>query len=93
MKIVGGKLNQPDLPNSDNQEIICKSNPIAKLLVKECHEKNFHISREHTLATFRKKIWISACRGLIRNVLHDFLYCKKEQIKPHVPLMSDEKPS
>ena len=63
--------------------------PIAKLLVKECHEKNFHIGREHTLATIRKKIWIPDCRGLIRKVLHDCLYCKKERIKPHVSLMSD----
>ena len=39
--------------------------------------------------TVRKKIWIPVCRGLIRKVLHDCLYCKEERIKPHVPLMSD----
>ena len=89
MICVGGRINHPDLPSSNNQIIICKSYPIAKLLVKECPKKNFHISREHTLATVCKKIWIPACRGLIRKVLHDCLYCKKERIKPHVPLMSD----
>ena len=89
MTCVGGRINQPDLPNSNKQIIIYKSQPIAKLLVKECHEKNFHIGREHILATIRKKIWIPACRGLTRKVLHDCLFCEKERIKPHVPLMSD----
>ena len=86
---MGGRINHPHLPSSINRIIILKSHPIAKLLVKECHEKNFHIGREHTLATVRKKIWIPACRGLIRKGLHDCLYCKRELIKPHVPLMSD----
>ena len=52
---VGGRINRPDLPNSNNQIIICKSHPTAKLLVNECHEKNVHIGREHTLAIIRKK--------------------------------------
>ena len=54
---VGGRINQPDLPNFNNQIIICKSHPIAKLLVKEYHE-NFHIAREHNFATTRRKIWM-----------------------------------
>ena len=82
-------MNQPDLPNSNNQIIIHKFHPTTKLTVKEYHKKNFHISRKHTLATIRKKIWIPACRRLIRKVLHDCSYCKKEQIKPHMPLISD----
>ena len=81
---VGGRISWPGLPNSNNQIIICESHAIAKLFVKEkrnefsFHEKNFHISREHTLATICKKIWIPACRGLIRKILHDCLYCKKK---------------
>ena len=86
---IGGRINQPDLPNSNNQIIICKSHPIAKLVVKECHENNFHIGREHTLVTICKKISILACHGLIRKVLYDCFICKKEQMKPRVPLMSD----
>ena len=54
---VSGRMNQPDLHNSNNKIIICKCHPIAKLLVKKCHEKNFHISREHTLVKIRKTIW------------------------------------
>ena len=38
------------------QIIICKSHPIAKLLVKEGYKKNFYIGREHNLATVCKKI-------------------------------------
>ena len=86
---VRGRINQPDLPNFNNQIIIWKSHPIAKLLVKECYKKDFHIGREHTLATICKKIWIPACSRLIRKVLYDRLYSKKEWIKPHVPLMND----
>ena len=58
---VGGRVNQPDLTNSSNQIIICKSKPIPKLHVKECREKIFHVVI-FTLATIRKKIWIHTCR-------------------------------
>ena len=75
---VRGRINRPDLLNSNNQIIICKSQPIANLLVKQCHKKNIHIRREHTLTTFCKEIWIAACCVLIRKVVHDHLYFKKE---------------
>ena len=46
---IEGRINRPDLPNSNNQIIICKSHPLSKLLVKECQQKSFHIGREHNL--------------------------------------------
>ena len=46
---IEGRINRPDLTNSNNQIIICKSHPLSKLLVKECQQKSFHIDREHNL--------------------------------------------
>ena len=46
---------------SKNQVIINKSHLIAKLIIKDCHEKGAHIRREHTLALMRRKIWIPSC--------------------------------
>ena len=50
---VGGKMNRLDLPNSNNQIIVCKSQFIVKLLAKKCQEKS---DREHALATSHKNI-------------------------------------
>ena len=46
---IEGRINRPDLTNSNNQIIICKSHPLSKLLVKECQQKSFHIGRKHNL--------------------------------------------
>ena len=45
---VGGRINRPDLPNSNNQIIICKSHPIAKLLVIKNVTKRIFTSIENT---------------------------------------------
>ena len=66
-----------------------RSHPIAKLIIKDCHEKGAHIEREYTLALIRRKIWIPSCRGLIRKVLLDFLSCKRERIKPQKTFVSE----
>ena len=66
-----------------------RSHPISKLIIKDCHEKGAHIGREDTLALMRRKICIPSSRGLIRKVLFDCLYCKRERIKPQKTLMSE----
>ena len=88
MICVGGKANSEKIEYAcENQVIINKSHPISKLIIKDC--QGAHIGREHTLALLRHKIWIPSCRGLIRKVLFDCLYCKRERIKPQKAFMSE----
>ena len=71
---VGGRPNSEKIEYAcKNQVIINKSQPISKLIMKDCHEKGAHIGREHTLALLPGKIWIPSCWGLIRKVLFDCL--------------------
>ena len=87
---VGGRANSEKIEYAcKNQVIINKSHPIWKLIIMDCHEKGAHIGREHTIPLLRRKIWIRSCRGLIRKVLFDYLYCKCERIKPQKAFMSE----
>ena len=70
------------------QVIVNKSHPILKLIIRNCHEIGAHIGREHTLALIRRKIWIPSCPGLIRDVLFNCSYCKRERAKPQKTFMS-----
>ena len=86
----GGRANSEKIEYPcKNQFIINKSLPILKLIIKDSHEKGAHIGREHTLALIRRKIWIPSCRGLIRKVLFDCLYCRRERIKPQKTFMTE----
>ena len=60
-----------------------------KLIIKDYRENGAHIGIEHTLALIRRKIWIPSCRGFIRKVLLDCLYCKLECIKPQKTFVSE----
>lgn len=66
-----------------------KGHPLARLIVKNLHEDNFHTGREHTLATSRKWRGIPNCRGMIRQILNDCITCKRDRETPQHPLMGD----
>ena len=54
---VGGRLKHATIPeNSKHQIILSKSHYLAELIVKDIHEKNAHIGREHTLSLFKNDI-------------------------------------
>ena len=66
---VSGRLKHANiLVNSKNQIILSKSNYLPYLLIKEIHERNAYVGREHTLSLLRTDFWIVACRALIRKV-------------------------
>ena len=62
---------------------------LSRLLIKEIHEQNVHVGREHTLSLLRKYFWIVACRGLIKKVLSDCIYCRRQFAKPNAPCMGN----
>jgi len=90
---VGGRINLAKISiESKNQIIVPKNHPIAELLINHIHSLNLHVGREHTLALLRKKYWVPACRGIIRKVIFNCLYCKRQRIMPKPPIMSDLPP-
>ena len=53
------------------------------------HKLALHSGREQTLASVRKKFWIPACRGLIKQVINSCPLCKFRSAKPQQPIMSN----
>ena len=76
-------------PKSKNQIILSKDHYLSCLLIKEIHEQNARVGREHTLSLLQKHFWIVACRGLIKKVLSDCMYCCQQFVKPNAPCMGN----
>ena len=58
---IGGRANSEKIEYTCKNQVINKSHPILKLMIKDCHEKCVLIGREHTLGLIRHKIWIPSC--------------------------------
>ena len=63
-------------------QILSKDHYLSRLLIKEINEQNAHVGREHALSLLRKHFWIVACRVLIKKVLSNCLYCRRQFVKP-----------
>ena len=87
---VGGRINAANLPKeSKNQMILSKSHHLSSLIIMDTHQHSFHIDREQTLCLLRNTYWIPCCRGLIRKILNECLYCTRERIRAKITHMSD----
>ena len=85
---VGGCLKHANIPtNSKNQIILPKDHYLSRFFYKKTHEQNVHVGREHTRSLLRKHFWIAAWRGLIKNILSDCIYCRRQFVKPEAPSM------
>ena len=66
---VGGRIRHANIPEeSKHQIILSKYHHETQLILRNIHENNLHIGREHMLAISRQHYWIPSCRGLIRNI-------------------------
>ena len=86
----GGHLKFANVPRtSKNQMIVSKSHYLARLIIIDIHQPNLHTGRDQTLCLIRNVYWISSCRGLIRTVLKECLYCKRYTVKAKPTYMAD----
>ena len=55
---VGGRLKHANIPTvkSKNQIILTKYHYLSHFLIKEIHEQNAHVGRDHTLSLLRKHL-------------------------------------
>ena len=78
----GGRLHSAEMPvKNKHQIVVSKTHPIATLIIQKIHQRNLH-----TLSILREKHWIPDCRGIIRKLIHDCLYCKRQNAKPDYPI-------
>ena len=87
---VGGRVAHSLLPfDSKYQIILAKKHPLSELLIKDIHVRNCDSGRELTLNLLREKFWIIHAKSLVRKVLLNCSYCKRQRILPTPPLMND----
>ena len=87
---VEGRIRHANIPEqSKHQVILSKDHPLTEIIMRNIHEDNNHIGREHTLAVSRKTYWVPSCRGMIKRVLSNCINCKKERAMPRPTLMGD----
>ena len=77
---VGSRLKFANVPRtSKNQTIVSKSHYLARLIIIGIHQRNLHTGRKHALCLICNVYWIPSCCGLIRTVLKECLYCKRDR--------------
>ena len=76
MKVNGRVKSTEIFLNNSDQVILLKTHPVSKLTIIHYHKLTLHSGREQTLALVREKFWISACRGLIKQVINSCPLCK-----------------
>lgn len=85
---VGVRIQPSNLPvKRKHQKINSKEHSVTKLSIRNVHEKNLQIGREHTLSILGENYYIPTCRGVIRKLLHDYFYCKRQNAKPTHPVI------
>ena len=75
--------------DSKHQIILAKKHHLSELLIRDIHVDNCHSGRELTLDLLRERFWIIHAKSLIRKVLLNCTYCKRQRILPTPPLMND----
>lgn len=77
---VGGRLEYSDLTYPVKHPILlCKSHPIAKLIIEYTHKKHLHAGVSLLFALVRQNFYILGCRNLTRRVLHDCVTCFRQR--------------
>ena len=76
-------------PNSKYQILISKHNRIAKILITDIHLNYSHCGWEYNLCILRQIYWISGSIGLIRKILSNCFFCKRQNAKPVQPEMAN----
>ena len=80
---VGGRLKHAQIPAESKHQVIIPSNHhLTYLLLLYIHQNNHHCGREQLLALSRERYWIVNGRHLARKVIYNFLYCKRQRVKP-----------
>lgn len=76
--VVGGRLHNSLLPETEKHPMIIPSHHIATpLLIKHIHQKTMHGGVQLTLSTLRQKYWILQGRSVVKKVIRNCVTCFK----------------
>ena len=85
------KIHCADIPEKTNPIYLHTKNYWTELLVKEFHQKLFHVGSSNTLSQIRNRYWIPQGRTIKRNVIHHCGICRRNHGRPFImPKMSPQ---
>ena len=76
-------------PDTKYQVILWRHDHLTKLIISDIHYKDALTGRENTLLLLRNKYWIPGCRGVIRKIISNCLYCKRVNLRPKAQIISN----
>ena len=94
---LGAILGKPYLP------VIWATTPLARLIVRHCHQEDHRLSPSDVVARTRRLVWIPRCTALAKSEARSCLYCRRKrkslvqqvmgslpegQAKPSVPFLA-----
>ncbi|XP_071643027.1 uncharacterized protein [Temnothorax longispinosus] len=75
---VGGRLENAQLPEATKHPIILPStHHVARLIIRDKHQKLFHAGAQATLASIRDEYWPLAARNEVRRSIRNCVRCAK----------------
>ncbi|XP_053990009.1 uncharacterized protein LOC128882436, partial [Hylaeus volcanicus] len=87
---VGGRITNEDIPFEMRHPILIpKKSEIAKLIIRDVHETNFHTGPKLTEALIRKKFWITNGQTTIKKQLKNCVICRKFRPKTAHQMMAN----
>ena len=76
IKVSGRVKSIEILLNNSDQVILPKTHQVSKLIISHYHRLTLHSGKDQALALVREKLWIPACRGLVKQVINSCPLCK-----------------
>ena len=87
---VGGRLRKAHVPlEAKYQLILPTSHRITYLIFNDAHVKLKHCGPEQIISYLRQNYWPVNARRIAKGVISKCLYCKKQRVKPNIPVMAD----
>ncbi|XP_055604591.1 uncharacterized protein LOC129752834 [Uranotaenia lowii] len=87
---VGGRLSNAPLPDSRKHPwVLDHRHPLALLIVRDYHLRQFHAGQQLLIASVRRSFWPTNINSLARKVIHECVPCFRSRPKISEQIMSD----
>ena len=82
-------MNSPLSYDNNHPVLLPTGHVIAKLVIKDAHNRVCHAGRERTLVEVRRRYWIPCGRNSVKAIVRDCITYRKLRQYPHTTLMAD----
>ncbi|XP_033106055.1 uncharacterized protein LOC117108202 [Anneissia japonica] len=77
---VGGRLQRANIDvMSKHQVLLPRNSHVSRLILRDIHETNGHLGKNHILAKLRQQYWIVGTPSLIKQITSKCVVCRRYQ--------------